>query len=157
MRLVVVERLVGIAKCQPGTPSTGIGAMDFGRGNRERSAKCAARSASAARSHRGERHEDGLRDHSDVGLERLLVQRVAEREEAHRRVELLAPPPEELLPLEVDDEPREQLGRRDDHAAFVEERERIALGAAAPRLRLAALLQDRGVLRVDGRLGPAET
>src|SRR5258707_13820247 len=95
-------------------------------------------------------------------IERLLVERVAEREEAHPGFELGAPRPEELLPLEVDDEPQ-QFGRArgDGHAAFVEERERIALGAAPARLRLAALLEDRGVLRIDrglrlGVRGPGE-
>jgi hypothetical protein len=57
--------------------------------------------------------------------------------------------------LEIEHELRERgIVGRDDHAAFVEERERVAFRPAALRLGLAALLEDGDVLRVDGGLGP---
>src|SRR5688572_33389510 len=78
---------------------------------------------------------------------------MAECEEAHPGFELRAAPPEELLPCEIDDEARQlRRARGDDDAAFVEESERVALGAAAPGLVLAALFEDRRVLGVDRRL-----
>ena len=100
----------------------------------------------------GDVEDHAFSGHSLVGFERLLVEGVAEQVEAHATNNLLAPAPEQFLPLIAGEQLRQPgIDRGDDHAGFVEQRQRIAHRTA--RFAAFARLHFAVVMAVDRRLG----
>jgi len=92
--------------------------------------------------------------HADKRRERFFVERVAEQVKTHARDHLGAAPPEQLFPLEAGQQRRQpRIAGGDDHAALVEQRQRVLRRAAVWRAARPLPLELAVMALIKRRLG----